>query len=528
MPALARRYVTVVTAVGLVVTFVAVVDVCRAPAHSASLWILAAFAVVGEMVVPIRGRFPANARSSHSRRRVFALLPLGQVELAILAQVIGSAAGDLARSKPWWKTLFNLAQYSISVAAAGAVLGVVGQYRPDSPNAFAPTALLLMFLSGVTLYLVNNALIAIAIATSQGISLRVLLRNDVLFQAAVMFVLLSQAPLLVLAIDRAMGLVPLFLPAVAVAYRNSRVSVQRDHEALHDALTDLPNRTSFHREVRRLVEREVDQPVAVMLIELDDFREVNETLGHSIGDGLLIELGARLQSTLSDVGFVARLGGDEFVLAAPLRDGGVREVADRVDEIVAAPFELDGVAFRLRASIGAAVCPDHGRDPEVLLQRAEVAMYVAKEKGSRFQVYSPTIDRHDPRRLALIGELHDAIGSGQLVVHYQPVASLRRARSQPRKRSCVGSTRSTASSCPTSSSRSPRRQATSTSSPSTWHGRRSRNARGGANPATTSAWRSMSRRECSRPPFHNSSSSSFFSRVFPPDPSASRSPSREP
>ena len=262
MPALARRYVTVVTAVGLVVTFVAVVDVCRAPAHSASLWILAAFAVVGEMV-PIRVPFHGERQVvTLSTTCVFALLLLGQVELAILAQVIGSAAGDLARSKPWWKTLFNLAQYSISVAAAGAVLGVVGQYRPDSPNAFAPTALLLMFLSGVTLYLVNNALIAIAIATSQGISLRVLLRNDVLFQAAVMFVLLSQAPLLVLAIDRAMGLVPLFLPAVAVAYRNSRVSVQRDHEALHDALTDLPNRTSFHREVRRQVEREVDQPVA--------------------------------------------------------------------------------------------------------------------------------------------------------------------------------------------------------------------------------------------------------------------------
>ena len=98
-------------------------------------------------------------------------------------------------------------------------------------------------------------------------------------------------------------------------------------------------------------------------------------------------------------------------------------MADRVDEIVAAPFELDGVAFRLRASIAPPCVPTTAATPRCF-SNAEVAMYVAKEKGSRFQVYSPTIDRHDPRRLALIGELHDAIGSGQLVVHYQPVASL--------------------------------------------------------------------------------------------------------
>ncbi len=411
-------------AVGAPVLAWALVRAATGPLPSKDVAILVALAVVGE-AVPLRVPFHGERQDvTLSTTFVFALLLIGQAPWALLAQAGGSAVSDISRRKPWWKTTFNVAQYSLSVAAAALVIRFLGgPFR--TPSSFTPWILVVCLLSGVTLYVVNNVLIAIAIALSQRISLRVLLRNDMLFQAAVMLVLLSEAPLLILAVDQGLWLVPLFVPAVAVAYANGRSSIERDHRALHDALTELPNRQALHQHIAQLIATTPENPVAVFFVDLDGFREVNEALGHRMGDRLLVEVAARLRDELQETAYIARLGGDEFAGAVAVSDDAlVTSLAGHVDEIIARPYLLDELPFRLRASTGVALAPRHGDSPELLLQRAEIAMYIAKERRSRFQIYTANIDRHDPRRLALIGELRGAIANGQLEVFYQPVATI--------------------------------------------------------------------------------------------------------
>ncbi len=417
------RYIAGVTLVGLAVLVAAGWGEAHGHARPATVWVLAALVVIGEMV-PLRIPFHGGRQDvTLSTTFVFALLLLGFPTLAILAQASAAAGSDLVGRKPWWKALFNAAQYAVAVGAAAGMLRVLGSQPISAGSPFTPGVVGIILASGLTLYVVNNFLIGTAIALSQAVPFRTLLRNDMLFQAAVMFVLISEAPLLVIALERGSWLLPLFVPAVGVAYANGRASIQRDHDATHDALTGLANRSLLQHETRRYLAGEAH--VAVLLIGLDRFREVNDTLGHAMGDRLLVESARRLRDKFADVGLVARLGGDMFVVVAPGVDRTqLLHVAELVRETFAAAFDLEGLAFRLEASVGAAVAPEHGDAPELLIQRAEVAMYVAKERRSRLEVYAPTIDRYDPRRLALLGDLAHAVERDQLVVHYQPIALL--------------------------------------------------------------------------------------------------------
>ncbi len=417
-----ERFVAAVTLVGLIVVGVTMLSELHSRARPAVVWELAILVVVGEMVplrVPFRG---GGQEVTLSTTFVFALLLLGSPAIGLLAQVTASAASDLVGRKAWWKTLFNLAQYAIAVAAAAAILRNLGSHPISVGSPITIATVMLVFASGVTLYLVNTLLIGAAIGLSEDIALGALLRDDMPFQAAVMCVLLSQAPLLVVALQRGHWLVPLFAPAVGAAYAHGRAAIQREHDATHDALTGLANRTFVQHQIKN--ELGTSQHVAVLLIGFDRFREVNDTLGHAMGDRLLVESGRRLRERFEDVGVVARLGGDMFVVVAQADAAALRGLADLVLDTFAAPFDLDGLAFRLQASVGAAFSPDHGVTAELLTQHAEVAMYVAKERRSRFEAYAPTIDRYGPRRLALLGELAEAVDADQLVVHYQPIARL--------------------------------------------------------------------------------------------------------
>ncbi len=201
----------------------------------------------------------------------------------------------------------------------------------------------------------------------------------------------------------------------------------KEHQALHDALTGLPNRLHFTIVVEDAVRkaRENSTRVAVLLIDLDRFKEVNDTLGHERGDVLLQELALRLSEAVGD-DHMARLGGDEFGIV--LRDvRGIAEVSDwarRVGSLLQRPFFNEGLSIQVTGSIGIAMAPDHGSDGATLLRRADVAMYEAKAGGSSFEVYDPQRDRYSTRRLALAGELRDALESGAVAVHYQPKAGL--------------------------------------------------------------------------------------------------------
>jgi diguanylate cyclase (GGDEF)-like protein len=205
---------------------------------------------------------------------------------------------------------------------------------------------------------------------------------------------------------------------VAVASRRLR------HQALHDDLTDLPNRTLLYDRMEDALSaaERGGEPAALLLVDLDRFKEVNDTLGHDTGDRLLEEVAARLQGVVRRGDTLARLGGDEFaVLLRGLPDRGMAaELAGRLQDAIARPFTLDGVVAVLDASIGIAHCPEHGTDVHTLVQRADVAMYDAKRSRTSIETYSAERDPYSAERLQLLGELRTAIGAGELVLHYQP------------------------------------------------------------------------------------------------------------
>jgi diguanylate cyclase (GGDEF)-like protein len=217
------------------------------------------------------------------------------------------------------------------------------------------------------------------------------------------------------------GLVLLFATLYRIVARASRAL---RHQAVHDALTGLPNRTLLHQRAERVLRG--DGLAAMLLIDLDRFKEVNDTLGHDYGDALLVEVAERLQDVLRRGDTLARMGGDEFaVLLDGLPDrSAVGELAGRLQDALRRPFALRGVAVELEASIGAALYPEHGTTVGGLLQRADVAMYDAKRGRRGIAAYSPERDPYSADRLGLLAELRQAIERDELVLHYQPKISL--------------------------------------------------------------------------------------------------------
>jgi diguanylate cyclase len=208
----------------------------------------------------------------------------------------------------------------------------------------------------------------------------------------------------------------------------ARQSERAVHASLHDALTGLPNRTLlFDRFAQALrMGRRDGSSTGLLLIDLDRFKEVNDTMGHHCGDRLLVQIGTRLAGTLREGDTIARLGGDEFAVLLPsVADlGAVLEIGRRLRLALTDRFEIDGVGLDVEASIGAVISGVHGDDPATLLQRADMAMYEAKQKGLGVGPYDPVIDTHSPERLRLLGELRRGIELGELLLHYQPKIDL--------------------------------------------------------------------------------------------------------
>ena len=200
------------------------------------------------------------------------------------------------------------------------------------------------------------------------------------------------------------------------------------HQALHDALTGLPNRTLLVDRIEqalRTAQRQ-DRPLALLLADLDRFKEINDTLGHFNGDRVLIQVAELLQQVVRSSDTVARLGGDEFAVLLPTAGfNDAMKICSKLLERLDQPIEIEGHTFVVGVSVGVAMFPDHGADVTTLLQRADVAMYAAKRTHSGFKLYDPDQNQHSLETISMVGELRLALEQDELFLCYQPVIDLR-------------------------------------------------------------------------------------------------------
>lgn len=402
------------------------------PFSSAQFWLFTGFVLLGEarpIHAPLRGE---RLEYTTSTTFVFALLfALGTPE-ASLAIVGAMVAADVFFRKVWWKTAFNASLVLLSMRSAGAVFDALGGVGAEGESFSRPADLLVAGAAGLAFFMVNSTVGYLPLGMSEGVPLRTMLRDHFAYQFVAEAGLLALSPIVVIAAQRNLVFIPLLLIPLAVVHKSAKVSVEKEHQSLHDQLTNLPNRELFQdRSLQAtLAAKRGGTTAALMLIDLDRFKEVNDVLGHHMGDRLLQGIAVRLEKALRETDTVARLGGDEFgVVLYDLPDPtSASEVADKLLTAIQEPFDFDGLLLDVSASIGIALYPDHGEDPETLLQRADIAMYAAKSARGGRATYTISHDRASPLRLALAGELRRAIDEGQLVLHYQPKIEVRTGR----------------------------------------------------------------------------------------------------
>ena len=425
-PNVLRSYVALVTSAGLGVVIAAGLGTGMGlgAAASATAWLLVGLVVVGElfpMRVPGRGDDEVTLSTSFG----FALLLVAGGAAAVLAQAGASLLADGVQRKPLRVALFNAAQYALAFSAASVVV----RATTDLPGArFEASALPGVILGALVFFALNQALSGTVQALAGGRAVVSTLARDVRFHAWSGATLLGIAPLVVVAADFSLWLVPLLGLPLAAVHRGSHQAVVNHHQALHDGLTGLPNRALLRDRLQQaiLVSGREAGDGALLLLDLDRFKDVNDSLGHAQGDELLRQVGLRLRSVLRASDTVARLGGDEFAILVPAAgEDSLERVAAKVVEAIELPFEVDGVVIDIGASVGIARYPRDADDVDELLQCADVAMYQAKRAGTGWEHFDTGRDGRSRDRLTLAGELRDALDRDELVLHYQPKVDLR-------------------------------------------------------------------------------------------------------
>jgi len=422
-----RRYATAVFAAGCVVLVALAPEfnldyVERDPVAFA---FLASGVVLCELLpvkIPRRGNDEEIALSTSFS---FALLLVGGPWPALITQAFASVIQDLLAGKPWWRVRFNVGQYTLSIAAALIVLrAFTDAPHIASPHPISTGELPVVLLSAAVFFAVNAGLVGVAIALHQGVPVRRYLRSDVVFIVITGGVLLCLAPVVVATTVYSVALVPLLGAPIVAIYRAGRQASRSEHAARHDALTGLPNRAAFHHAVRSAIEDDC-RPSCVLLMDLNRFKDVNDTLGHRYGDLLLKRIAERLRGHVGEDRLVARLGGDEFAVFAQSESPQASlRFGQGVAECLRASFELEQFVVDAEASVGISLFPRDGTDVETLLQKADVAMYQAKEAHAGVSLYDERDDHHSPAKLALTAELRNAIQGDEIVVWYQPVLDL--------------------------------------------------------------------------------------------------------
>lgn len=549
-------YVAVVSALGAAVLAWGAVDEGFAWSGSAPIRLVLLFvAAVGAELKPLR-----FARGNESEDVSFIAtfgyaIALGWGAFpGAIAMACGAVAGGVATRRPAWKIAFNSAQYVLAVVGALAVVHAVLDQPIRDVGSFEPSDLGAVFLGGLVFFILNNTLVATAIALAQERPVIATNLEGFGFHSATSAAVVSLAPVVLVLIGWSGFIMPLLLIPLVAVYQGGRAASEhrrsedrfkamaqntaelvaildeagrisyvspsveailgldpsallgqtffsivhpdevvradglmheilshpgkvstielplihqegsvrhfeliwnnlienhsiggvvvngRDiterkileqelaHQAFHDPLTNLANRALFRNRVELAVARATREtnPVAVMFLDLDNFKTINDSLGHAAGDLVLVEVGRRIRDCLRPGDTAARLGGDEFgVLLEPADPAGARFVAERIMEALSPAYLAQRNEVVIHASIGIVVASESGESAEEILRNADVAMYAAKAHGkARYEVFEPGMHASALERLEIETDLQRALDRGELFLHYQPVVSL--------------------------------------------------------------------------------------------------------
>jgi diguanylate cyclase (GGDEF)-like protein len=419
-------------AVGLPLLAVTLASTPFGPVHRHYVIVLALTVtlVVGEMrPIPVARGDRAGDEISISTTIALAMTYLLPIGISMGAQAVALLADEVRSRRDWTRLLFNVSQYSTALLASRVTYAWLADQPVFSlvPWHFTSATIGPALVSSVAFFVINNTLTDIAVALKLRRSITRHTVADISAQIPTSGVLVGLAPVLAQGVQWSVWTLPLMLLPLAAVHRSARLAFEREHDALHDSLTGLPNRSLFNTRLVRACGDLDRRPAAVLLLDLDHFKEINDTLGHHVGDLVIVEVARRLRAALREADIVARLGGDEFAVLAPnvsTQDEAI-ELAGRLTGTLTSSFVIDGVRLDVQTSIGYALAPVDGTEATQLMRRADVALYRAKETRGSSIAYDETRDEHSLAKLTLLAELRHGLETGDVHLLYQPKVSCR-------------------------------------------------------------------------------------------------------
>ncbi|MER6630170.1 bifunctional diguanylate cyclase/phosphodiesterase [Streptomyces sp. NPDC000987] len=380
--------------------------------------------IVGHLVMLGRSRWWGGTGSGAALTLAVLMLygwvPAGMVSLSVVVLV------GIARRGRWRQGVLHGSVDILGIGAGALVLGAFGRVpsveTPWDPGTWTLYTAPAVVLVAVAYLAVTRTLLWYLNAPRGGVP--TVARTALVRQGLVAVALLGIAPLVCVVATAQPVLLPLFAIPLIALDSTLWIARARAEEQLRDPLTGLPNRQWLLERIWTALDdaERIGARSALMLIDLDRFRSVNDTLGHLAGDRLLLQIADRLRVALPRGAEAARLGGDEFAVLLPVADSttSATRVARGLVAALSSPLDLDGLTLVLEASAGVAVFPDHALDAEGMLRRADVAMYQAKRDRTGVEAYESKRDSNTPDRLGLLGDLRRALDAHEVQLHYQP------------------------------------------------------------------------------------------------------------
>lgn len=354
----------------------------------------------------------------------FALLLLGSPSIAVAVALVGSTWYATTQCGSVGAVVHRVAGTAISLSTAGLVLfamdvrGAITSFE-QVPWDWAAA----IMCAGLAILGLNAIIAAITLSLRRRVSFVALLRRGLAVRVTAEGAMLSLAPIWVIAIDFSLVLVPLIGVTTILVFRSTREALERSHEAFHEPLTGLANRRAFFGHLDdALTDMRPSTRASVLIMDLDGFKDINDRLGHQVGDSLLVSFADRLERSLPTGAVAARLGGDEFavLIVTHADDPDVDEVVADLHADLSEPLAVDGFPVTVGVSIGVATSPEDGMTTRDLMHGADVAMYKAKRTGTSVERYEGCVKGEQRGRVNLLVDLGDALQHNQLHVHFQP------------------------------------------------------------------------------------------------------------